>query len=239
MTAAPTVFVVDDDAAVRKSLRWLIESVSLQVETFGTAQEFLEASDPKRPGCLVLDVRLPGLSGLELQDQLTARGVRLPTIVITGHGDVPMAVRAFKAGAIDFIEKPFSDQLLLDRIQHAIRQDTEARAQRLRREEVAARVARLTPRERDVLERVVAGKSNKVMASELKVSAKTIETVRARLMRKMAADSVADLVRMTVLLTPPAVPWTAATPVPAGVEERNGPEVSERPTKRATAERGE
>jgi two-component system response regulator FixJ len=223
MTAAPTVFVVDDDAAVRKSLRWLIESVLLQVETFGTAQEFLEASDPKRPGCLVVDVRLPGLSGLELQDQLVARGVRLPTIVITGHGDVPMAVRAFKAGAIDFIEKPFSDQQLLDRIQHAIRQDAEARAQRVRREEVAARVARLTPRERDVLERVVAGKSNKVMASELKVSAKTIETVRARLMRKMAADSVAELVRMTVLLTPPTVPWTAAAPARALAKERNGP----------------
>jgi two-component system response regulator FixJ len=222
MTAAPTVFVVDDDAAVRKSLRWLIESVSVQVETFGTAQEFLEASDPQRPGCLVVDVRLPGLSGLELQDQLAARGVRLPTIVITGHGDVPMAVRAFKAGAIDFIEKPFSDQQLLDRIQQAIRQDAEARSQRLRREEVAARVARLTPRERDVLERVVAGKSNKVMASELKVSAKTIETVRARLMRKMAADSVAELVRMTVLLMPPAVPWTAAAPARALTEERNG-----------------
>jgi two-component system, LuxR family, response regulator FixJ len=223
MTAAPTVFVVDDDAAVRKSLRWLIESVSLQVETFGTAQEFLEASDPKRPGCLVVDVRLPGLSGLELQDQLAVRAIRLPTIVITGHGDVPMAVRAFKAGAIDFIEKPFSDQQLLDRIQQAIRQDAEARSQRVRREEVAARVARLTPRERDVLERVVAGKSNKVMASELKVSAKTIETVRARLMRKMAADSVAELVRMTVLLAPPAVPWTAAAPARALADARNGP----------------
>ena len=222
MTAAPTVFVVDDDAAVRKSLRWLIESVSLQVETFGTAQEFLEASDPKRPGCLVLDVRLPGLSGLEVQEQLASRGVRLPTIVITGHGDVPMAVRAFKAGAIDFIEKPFSDQQLLDRIQQAIRQDGEARSQRLRHDEVAARVARLTPRERDVLERVVAGKSNKVMASELKVSAKTIETVRARLMRKMGAESVAELVRMTVLLSPPAVPWTAAAPARALGEERNG-----------------
>src|SRR5258707_3911530 len=139
MTAAPTVFIVDDDAAVRKSLRWLIESVSLQVETFGTAQEFLEASDAQRPGCLVVDVRLQGLSGLELQDQLIARGVRLPTIVITGHGDVPMAVRAFKAGAIDFIEKPFSDQQLLDRIQQAIRQDAEARTQRTRREEVAIR----------------------------------------------------------------------------------------------------
>ncbi len=203
MTRPPTVFVVDDDADVRKSLRWLLESVSLSVETFSTAHEFLEEFDPERPGCLVVDVRLPGLSGLELQERLAAAGATLPTIVITGHGDVPMAVRAMKGGAIDFLEKPFSDQLLLDRVQQAIRLDGEVRRQRRRQGEVAARMGLLTPREREVLERVVQGKSNKVMAAELDISTKTVEAVRARLMRKMQADSVADLVRMSLLVQKP------------------------------------
>jgi FixJ family two-component response regulator len=203
MTRPPTVFVVDDDAAVRKSLCWLVESVSLPVETFAAAQEFLDAFDPQRAGCLVVDVRLPGMSGLELQEKLAARGSTLPAIVITGHGDVPMAVRAMKGGAIDFLEKPFSDQLLLDRVQQAIRLDSQVRQQRQRQGEVTARLGLLTPREREVLARVVQGKSNKMMASELDISTKTVEAVRARLMRKMEADSVADLVRMSLLVQPP------------------------------------
>jgi FixJ family two-component response regulator len=200
MIQPPTVFVVDDDAAVRKSLCYLLESVSLSVETFGAGQEFLDAFDMDRPGCLVVDVRLPGMSGLELQEKLVARGSTLPTIVITGHGDVPMAVRAMKGGAIDFLEKPFSDQLLLDRVQQAIRLDGQVRQQHRRHGEVAARFNQLTPREREVLERVVQGKSNKMMAAELDISTKTIEAVRARLMRKMLADSVADLVKMSLLV---------------------------------------
>jgi two-component system response regulator FixJ len=207
MSRQPTVFVVDDDAAVRKSLRWLLESVSLPVETFATGQEFLDAFDPDRPGCLVVDVRLPEMSGLELQERLAARGATLPAIVITAHGDVPMAVRAMKGGAIDFLEKPFSDQLLLDRVQQALRLDSQVRQQRERQGQVVARLNLLTPREREVLERVVQGKSNKVMAAELDISTKTVEAVRARLMRKMQADSVADLVRMALLAeTPPEPP---------------------------------
>jgi two-component system, LuxR family, response regulator FixJ len=205
MSTAPTVFVVDDDPALRQSLRGLIESVSLPVETFAAAEEFLAATDPGRPGCLVLDVRLPGASGLELLEELASGGAPLPAIVITGHADVPTVVRAFKAGAVDFLEKPFGGQPLLDAVGRAVRRDAEARAVRARRREVAARVAGLTPRERDVLERVVAGKPNKVIASELKVSAKTVETVRARLMRKMAADTVAELAWMTRLLQRPGV----------------------------------
>jgi two-component system, LuxR family, response regulator FixJ len=209
MMRPPTVFVVDDDAAVRKSLRWLLESVSLPVECFSTAQEFLEAFQPDRAGCLVVDVRLPGLSGLELHERLLAAGSTLPTIVITGHGDVPMAVRAMKGGAIDFLEKPFSDQLLLDRVQQAIRLDSQVRQQRDRQGAVAARINLLTPREREVLERVVQGNSNKIMAAELDISTKTVEAVRARLMRKMQADSVAELVRMSLLVEkPPDEPVT-------------------------------
>src|SRR5262245_35090492 len=165
MTRPPTVYVVDDDAAVRKSLRWLLESVSLPVETFGTAQEFLESFDPDRPGCLVVDVRLPGMSGLELQERVASLGGGLAAMVLTGHGDVPMVVRAMKGGAIDFLEKPFSDQLLVDRVQQAIRLDSQVRRQKAQRGEVAARLNALTPREREVLERVVQGKSNKMMAA--------------------------------------------------------------------------
>ncbi len=198
----PTVFVVDDDPAMRDSLRWLLESVGLAVQTFARAEEFLDIYDPASPGCLLLDVRMPGMSGLHLQDELAARHCTLPVIIITGYAEVATAVRALKTGAIDFIEKPFSDELLLERIRQAIDVDQRAREAQARRAAVAARFALLTPRERAVMELVIAGKANKVIAAELKLSPKTVEVHRANVMRKMEADSVAELVRLGLLLSP-------------------------------------
>jgi len=195
----PTVFVVDDDRAMRDSLSWLLDSVGLRVRSYATAAEFLADHDPAQPGCLVLDVRMPGMSGLDLQAELARRGVELPTIVITGHAEVSMAVRAVKAGAIDFIEKPFSDQLLLDRVRQALQIDLEARDVRRRREDALRRLATLTAREREVLNLVVAGKQNKEIASELGVSPKTVEVHRAHVMSKMCVDSLAELIRITLL----------------------------------------
>jgi RNA polymerase sigma factor (sigma-70 family) len=201
MSPPPTVFVVDDDLAIRQSLHWLIASAGWPVETYASAQEFLDSYQAGRPGCLVLDVRMAGLSGLELQDRLAAQEVCLPIIIITGHGDVPMAVRALKAGALDFLEKPFPDQVLLDRIRQALEQDARARDAWARQQELRARLARLTPREREVMDLVVAGKPNKVIAAQLGVSDKTVEAHRAKLMEKMQADNVADLVRLVLTLT--------------------------------------
>ena len=195
----PTVFVVDDDRAMRDSLSWLLDSVGLRVRSYATAAEFLADHDPAQPGCLVLDVRMPGMSGLDLQAELARRGVELPPIVITGHAEVSMAVRAVKAGAIDFIEKPFSDQLLLDRVRQALQIDLEAREVRRRREDARRRLATLTAREREVLNLVVAGKANKEIASELGVSPKTVEVHRAHVMSKMCVDSLAELIRITLL----------------------------------------
>jgi RNA polymerase sigma factor (sigma-70 family) len=197
--AAPIVFVVDDDPAMRESMRWLIESIGLTVQTHATAREFLDRYDPESVGCLVLDVRMPGLSGLDLQDELAARGCVLPIIMITGYAEVPMAVRAMKAGAIDFIEKPFSDQDLLDRVRYAIDLSQQVRAEKNERAEIYSRVARLTPREREVCDRVIAGMSNKLIANELGLSTKTVEVHRARLMEKLQASTLADLVRLTLL----------------------------------------
>jgi len=195
----PTVFVVDDDRAMRDSLSWLLDSVGLRVRSYATAAEFLADHDPAQPGCLVLDVRMPGMSGLDLQAELARRGVELPTIVITGHAEVSMAVRAVKAGALDFIEKPFSDQLLLDRVRQALEIDLEVREVRRRREDALRRLATLTAREREVLNLVVAGKANKEIASELGVSPKTVEVHRAHVMSKMCVDSLAELIRITLL----------------------------------------
>jgi len=195
----PTVFIVDDDLAVARSLRWLIESVQLKVETFASAQAFLNGYDAAKPGCLVLDVRMPGMSGIELQERLTAQRIRVPIIFITGHGDVQMAVRAVQAGAFDFIEKPFNDQDLLDRMQRAISFDAERRERDSLRAQLSALVASLTPREREVMDLVVAGMSNKAVANTLGLSAKTVEVHRAKVMEKMNARSVSDLVRMSML----------------------------------------
>ena len=194
-----TVFVVDDDPAMRESLRWLIESVGLGVETYPSAQRFLEAYDPAQTGCLVLDVRMPGMGGLDLQTELAARKTDLPIIVITGYAEVSMAVRAIKGGAIDFIEKPFNDQVLLDRIHQAIETDRRNRGRQKQDREVAARMQLLTPREREILNMVTDGKSNKMIAMALGISEKTVEVHRSHVMQKMHVTSLADLVRLTVL----------------------------------------
>jgi two-component system response regulator FixJ len=194
----PTVFIVDDDQAVARSLRWLIEIVRLGVETFASAQAFLDNYDSSKPGCLVLDVRMPGISGLELQERLAARRINIPIIFITGHGDVQMAVRALQAGAFDFVEKPFNDQDLLDRIQKAIAFDAERRGKESQRAQLQALFSSLTAREREVLDLVVEGLSNKAIANTLGLSAKTVEVHRAKVMEKMHARSISDLVKMAM-----------------------------------------
>lgn len=199
MSKGLTVFVVDDDQAMRSSLKWLIESVGMEVETFDSAHAFLDTYYPGRAGCLLLDVRMPGMSGLELQDYLTRREIRIPVIIITGHGDVAMAVKAMKAGAVDFIEKPFDDEQLLNSIRKALAYDEQHRALHARKADIAARLAELTPREHEVMAMVTDGKSNKEIAAALSVSAKTVEVHRARVMDKMRADSLAELVRMALI----------------------------------------
>jgi FixJ family two-component response regulator len=198
MTNQPTVFVVDDDQAMRSSLKWLIESVGMQVEVYESADAFIRDYYPGRAGCLLLDVRMPGMSGLELQEHFVKHEIRIPIIIITGHGDVPMAVRAMKAGAMDFIEKPFNDELLLESIRNALALDVEQRSLQAGRSEIAARLAHLTPREHEVMAMVTDGKSNKEIARSLGVSAKTVEAHRARVMEKMDASSLAELVRMAI-----------------------------------------
>jgi RNA polymerase sigma factor (sigma-70 family) len=193
---SPTVFVVDDDPAIRFAMQALMDSVTIQHEIFASGDEFLEKVSDQRPGCLVLDIRMPGLGGLELQEELLRRGSTLPIIFITGHGDVPMAVEAMQKGAVDFIQKPFRDQDLLDRIREALKTDEERRQEREAHAEVAERLARLTNREREVFDLVVTGKPNKVIAYELGVSQRTVEIHRARVMEKMQARSLADLVKM-------------------------------------------
>ncbi len=194
----PTVFAVDDDVAVLESLTLLLRSVGLPAQTYGSASEFLDAYDPDAPGCLVLDVRMPGMSGLELQERLQALGSNLPIIFITAHGDVPVAVKAVKAGALDFIQKPFRDQELLDKIQRALEVNAHLRTQAADRDEVSARLSSLTSREKEVMEGVVAGKANKVIAHELGLSQRTVEIHRARVMEKMQAKSLAQLVQMVM-----------------------------------------
>ncbi len=198
MSPEVTVFVVDDDQAVRDSLALLVHSVGLQVETFASAGDFLDSYRPDRRGCLITDIRMPGMSGLELQERLCADGHHIPVIVLTGFGDVPTAVRALKGGAVDFLEKPFNPQALLDLVQQAIAQDAEIRAQAAHEARLAERKALLTPREQEVMELVVAGKANKVIAIDLSISERTVELHRARIMKKMQARSLAELVRMVL-----------------------------------------
>jgi len=198
MTPEPTVFVVDDDPEVQGALRWLIESVALPVETFDSAEGFVDAVGPDRPGCLVLDVRMPGMGGLRLLENLPSLEILLPVIVLTGHGDVPLAVRAMKAGAIDFVEKPCADQELLDRIYGALQQDAELRAETARRAAINERLETLTPREREILERLVKGQAHKVIAAELHISERTVESHRRNIKEKMKIRSLAELAQVAL-----------------------------------------
>lgn len=193
-----TVFVVDDDEGVRNSLRFLLKSVGLATQTVASASEFLDSYKPNQPGCLVLDVRMPGMSGLELQQQLNLRGAVIPVIFMTGHGDIPMAVEAMQQGAFDFLQKPFRDQDLIDRIQRALERDARSRAALDQHAKICERLDALTPREREVLALMTRGKPNKIMAAELGVSQRTVEIHRARVMEKSGAASLAQLVRMVM-----------------------------------------
>jgi len=212
------VFVVDDDAAIRTSLHRLITSVGFRVEVFASTRAFLDAPRPDAPACLVLDVRLPGLSGLDLQRQLAETDAELPIVFVTGHGDIPMSVRAMKAGAVEFLTKPFRPQALLDAVRSAVERDRAMRTERQERAELRRRYASLTPRERDVLERIVGGLLNKQIAGELGTSEATVKEQRGHVMAKMQAGSVPELVRFASRLG--ITRQTSDRPVEAGPRSR-------------------
>jgi RNA polymerase sigma factor (sigma-70 family) len=201
------VYVIDDDAAIREAIKGLIRSVGMLVETFASAQEFMASSRPDAPACLVLDVRMPGLSGLDLQVELAEAGIHIPIIFITGHGDIPMTVRAMKAGAVEFLTKPFRDQELLDAIRQAIVRDRATRAQQAEMAELRKSFESLTPREREVMDLVVAGLLNKQIADRLGISEITVKLHRHQVMEKMSAESLAELVRMAERLEIPATKY--------------------------------
>jgi FixJ family two-component response regulator len=195
---APTAYVVDDDESIRTLWRWLMESNGIPVKTYATAVEFIESYRNGSAGCLVLDLRLPGMSGLELQEYLNGRGIEIPIVFVTGHGDVPAAVSALKGGAVDFIQKPFGHREVLSIIRKVFQRDAENREKRARRSRTAGRLAALTEREREVLQRIIEGKPNKVIAGELDISVKTVEYHRAKVMEKTGVDSVAELVHIAM-----------------------------------------
>lgn len=194
----PIVYVVDDDLAMVESLSWIIESVGLRAKTFTRAQDFLDSYDSEQHGCILLDVRMPGMSGPELQLKLNDCGATLPIIFISGHGDVPLAVRVMKAGAVDFLTKPFNDQVLLESINKALRLDKTNREKQHENAQAEAKFALLSPREVQVLQGIVAGKQNKVISAELKISLKTVEAHRAAVMKKMSVKSVPELVKLVL-----------------------------------------
>ena len=204
MTGGSLVFVVDDDPSVRASLKFLVSTVGLKVETFDSADSFLHRKPPDGPSCLVLDVRLPGLSGLDFQCELAARNIRIPIVFITGHGDIPMSVRAMKAGAIEFLTKPFRDQDLLDAIRVALERDRARRQQEKEASELQQRFASLTPREQEVISLVASGMLNKQIAGQLGTAENTVKVQRSRAMEKMHAQSLADLVKMVQKLKAPS-----------------------------------
>lgn len=198
MSMDPIVYVVDDDQAMVESLSWIIKSVGLKAKTYTRAQDFLDQYDPGQHGCILLDVRMPGMSGPELQAKLNALDAALPIIFISGHGDVPLAVRVMKAGAVDFLTKPFNDQVLLESINKALRLDKSNREKQQENAQAEAKFALLSPREIQVLQGIVAGKQNKVISAELNISLKTVEAHRASVMKKMGVKSVPELVKMVL-----------------------------------------
>lgn len=198
MKPEAVIYIVDDDEPIRKSLQLLMKSARYTSRSCASAREFLECHDPSRPGCLVLDVRMPGMSGLELQEMLRETGIGIPVIIMTGHGDIPMAVRAMKAGALDFIEKPFDNQLLLDRIEQALQEAAEEQQRQQVAAEAAELLDRLTPRERETMDLLVEGKLNKQIAADLGISVRTVEAHRARIMEKLDVRSLSDLVRLSM-----------------------------------------
>lgn len=198
MSPNPIVYVVDDDEAMVESLSWMIESVGLKPKVFSRAQDFLDEYNPTQPGCLLLDVRMPGMSGPELQLKLNALGATLPIIFISGHGDVPLAVRVMKAGAVDFLTKPFNDQVLLESINKALRSDKANREKQQENAQAEAKFALLSPREVQVLQGIVSGKQNKVISAELNISLKTVEAHRSSVMKKMSVKSVPELVKLVL-----------------------------------------
>jgi len=209
--AGPIIYLVDDDEAVRDALGMLLKSIGLEHETFASALDFLQSYDARRHSCLVADIRMPGLSGLELQQRLNEERSEIPIIFITGHGDVPMAVTAMKSGAVDFLQKPFRDQDLIDRIHKALDRDGERRKGRAEQDEIRARLTLLTPRETEVMQRVVRGQANKVIAMDLGVSQRTVELHRARVMKKLKLRSVAELVHAIDRIGGVATSGTAAS----------------------------
>ena len=202
MEAEPTIFIIDDDPAVRQALTVLVRSMRLKTESYESSQHFLNSFDSMRPGCLLLDVRMPGVSGLELLEKLSRDDVRLPAIVMSAYGDVPMVVRAMKAGALNFLEKPCRDQQLWEAIQEGLRWDAAHRQHIILQTKMRQRLSRLTSGEHEVLRLLIDGKSNKAIATELELSVRTIEVRRAKLMKKMKAESLAELIRLTLAADP-------------------------------------
>ncbi|MBP2229446.1 FixJ family two-component response regulator [Azospirillum agricola] len=199
---APVIFIVDDDEAVRDALALHLELAGLTVRPCASAAEFLAVADPGQPGCAVLDIRMPGMDGLTLQQEMVQRGLTLPVIVMTGHGDVPAAVRAFRAGAVDFLQKPFDEDLLIERVHEACERDRNARQAGIEAAEIRERTALLSPREREVMELVAEGLPNKTIARRLDIGIRTVETHRGRVLEKMGARNASELVRMLTRLEP-------------------------------------